>query len=71
MTSLSDFVQIVVAMRSAQKDFFYNHSNQALERAKRLEARVDKLLVEMAERYVAQTAPLPGFTAESLVEEAK
>jgi hypothetical protein len=61
MTSLPEFLKDVAAMRLAQKDFFHNHSQQALDRAKRLETKVDRLLLEMLGRYVAQSEALPGF----------
>lgn len=65
MTTLPEFLQDVAAMRAAQKDFFHNHSNQALEKSKRLEVKVDRLLLEMIGRYVAQMEPMPGFAALS------
>jgi len=45
--TLYEFVNLVVKMRSAQKDFFINHSQQALTRAKQLEKRVDAAALEL------------------------
>jgi len=69
MVTLPEFIQKVAAMRDAQKDFFHTHSGNALKRSKDLETQVDRLLLEMIGRYVAQMEPLPGFTELSEPEE--
>lgn len=71
MTTLPEFLQAVSLMRAAQKDFFHNHSNQALEKSKALETKVDRLLLEMIGRYVAKLEPLPGFTEMSYPEKGE
>lgn len=42
-----EFIELVIAMRDAQKDYFSNHSRQALARAKYLEVRVDRALLQI------------------------
>lgn len=39
-----EFIDLVYAMRQAQKDYFKTRSKQALERSKRLEAEVDQVI---------------------------
>lgn len=42
-----EFVNLVVEMRDAQKDFFANHTQRALVRSKHLEKRVDAATLEL------------------------
>lgn len=47
MITNREFLELVVQMRTAQKDFFMNHSQQALTRSKQLEKRVDAAALEL------------------------
>ena len=41
------FANLVLRMRTAQKDYFHTRSNAALERSKKLEKEVDKSVQEI------------------------
>ncbi len=51
-----EFVALVEEMCSAQKAYFLNHSQQALERAKRLEKRVDATVLQIVNEMPQQAA---------------
>ncbi len=58
--SVQQLAEAVAEMRSAQREYFRTRSAAAMDRAKRLERRVD---AEVARILTAPT--LPGFERES------
>ena len=47
---MHDFVELVLQMRQAQKDYFRDRSQQALSYSKELERRVDKAASDILNR---------------------
>lgn len=54
MLTLVEFTKLVYAMRAAQKDYFDQRTRSALARAKDLEARVDRTILQIAGEAAVQ-----------------
>jgi len=50
-----EFVKLVAEMRAAQREFFEKHNQRQLEKAKRLEKRVDTVIAETLKTVPEQT----------------
>jgi len=50
-----EFVKWVAEMRAAQREFFEKHNQRQLEKAKRLEKRVDTVIAETLKTVPEQT----------------
>lgn len=64
--TLYEFVNLVVKMRGAQKDFFVNHSQQALTRAKQLEKQVDTAALVLVNAQPQQVNLFPEPISDSV-----